>query len=77
MTAAVGAAAFILVNSIAGLLGLFARQPQLPDALPYWIGAVLVGGWIGTWLGTRKLDVRPMRRMLGVVLLVAGAKMFL
>ena len=74
--AAAPPAAFILVNSIAGLLGLFARQPTLPDALPYWIAAVLVGGWIGTWLGTRKLDVLPMRRVLGVVLLVAGAKMF-
>jgi uncharacterized membrane protein YfcA len=68
-------AAFILVNSIAGLAGLLTRQPALPDALPYWVAAVLVGGLIGATLGARRLGNTGLRRALAAVLLVAGAKM--
>jgi hypothetical protein len=70
-------AAFILVNSIAGLVGLLTRQPALPDALPYWVAAVLVGGLIGATLGSRRLGSIGLRRALAAVLLVAGAKMVL
>ena len=39
-------AAFILVNSIAGLAGSFASIRYLPDALPVWAVAAAVGGSI-------------------------------
>jgi uncharacterized protein len=68
-------AAFILVNSVAGLLGLLTRQPALPDALPYWVAAVLVGGLIGATLGSRRLGNTGLRRALAAVLVIAGAKM--
>jgi hypothetical protein len=68
-------AAFILVNSAAGLIGLLTRQPALPEALPYWVAAVLVGGLIGATLGARRLGNTGLRRALAAVLLVAGAKM--
>jgi uncharacterized membrane protein YfcA len=68
-------AAFILVNSIAGLVGQLTRQPALPEALPYWVVAVLVGGLIGATLGARRLGNTGLRRALAAVLLVAGAKM--
>ena len=68
-------AAFILVNSASGLIGLLTRQPALPDALPYWVAAVLVGGTIGATLGSRRLGNVGLRRALAAVLLVAGAKM--
>jgi len=70
-------AAFILVNSMAGLVGLLTRQPTLPEALPYWVAAVLVGGLIGASLGSRRLGNVGLRRALAAVLLVAGAKMIL
>lgn len=76
-TAAAPTAAFILVNSLAGLAGLFAKQPVLPEALPYWVGVVMVGGFIGSWLGAKRLNLDAMRRALAVVLLIAGAKMML
>lgn len=70
-------AAFILVNSISGLLGVMTRQPTLPDALPYWVGAVIVGGLIGASLGARRLGNNGLRRALAAVLVIAGAKMVL
>mgnify|MGYP001576597243 CR=1 FL=1 len=74
-SAAAPTAAFILVNSVAGLAGLYAKQPTLPEALPYWLIAVIAGGLIGSWLGAHKLNLNTMRRVLALVLVVAGAKM--
>lgn len=70
-------AAFILVNSISGLLGLLTRHPTLPDALPYWVAAVIVGGFIGATFGSARLGNNAMRRALSAVLVIAGAKMIL
>jgi len=71
------AAAFILVNSIAGLAGTSFSIGQLPAALPLWGGAALLGGVIGTQLGTRTLPVPGIRYMLALVLVIAGGKMIL
>lgn len=70
-------AAFILINSIAGLLGLLTRHPTLPDALPYWVAAVIAGGLMGATFGARRLDNRALRRALAAVLLIAGGKMLI
>lgn len=69
--------AFILLNSISGLIGQRASYSLLPPAIGLWVVAVIVGGLIGTQLGTRHLAVPAMRRVLGVVLVIAGVKMFL
>lgn len=70
-------AAFVLVNSVSGLVGLLSRQPTLPDALPYWIAAVIVGGLLGASYGSRRLGNNAMRQALAVVLVIAGTKMIL
>jgi uncharacterized membrane protein YfcA len=67
-------AAFILVNSIAGLLGNISAL-NFPDGIVYWAPAALVGGWIGTELGTRLLPVSGIRKCLSVVLVLAGLKL--
>lgn len=70
------AAAFILVNSIAGLLGFLAtKTTQLPEGLPYWIVAVIIGGLIGAEYGSKRLGNTTITRILSLVLLVAGIKM--
>ena len=69
------AVTFILVNSIAGLLGHVSSISYLPNNLTFWAPAALVGGWIGTELGTRVLPVSGVRRWLSVVLLLAGLKL--
>lgn len=73
-TAAVSAA-FILVNSIAGVVGQLSKQPQLPAALPIWAVAAVIGGLIGSHYGSRKLETIALRRLLAVVLVIAGVKM--
>jgi uncharacterized protein len=70
-------AAFILINSIAGLAGLLTRQPVLPEPLPYWVVAVIAGGLLGATFGARRLDNRALRQALAAVLVIAGGKMIL
>jgi uncharacterized membrane protein YfcA len=69
------AVAFILVNSIAGLLGHVSAVSLLPSDITYWAPAALIGGWIGTELGTRVLPIAGIRRWLSVVLVLAGLKL--
>jgi uncharacterized membrane protein YfcA len=71
------AAAFILLNSAAGLAGVLARTPVLPEALPLWAVAAVVGGLIGSDYGSRRLGIPAIQRLLAVVLLIAGGKMIL
>ncbi len=69
------AAAFILVNSIAGLAGHASSLARLPEALPGWALAAVVGGTIGSEYGSRRLGTTALRRLLAVVLALAGLKM--
>ncbi|MDP1850998.1 MAG: sulfite exporter TauE/SafE family protein [Candidatus Planktophila sp.] len=67
-------AAFIFVNSIAGLLGNFQSTRSLPSELPIFLIAVLFGAFIGTRFGISKFSSIGIKRALGFVLLIAGAK---
>ncbi len=72
------AALFILVNSIAGLAALIVgKTAALPNYV--WIlgAAVLVGGWLGAEYGSRRFANPVVRRVLAVVLALAGGKMIL
>jgi uncharacterized membrane protein YfcA len=66
---------FILVNSIAGLLGNVSSVSLIAPGITYWAPAALVGGWIGSELGTRVLPAGQIRRWLSVVLILAGLKL--
>ncbi len=68
-------AMFIFFNSIAGLLGQISTIPALPPQIPYWAIAAVVGGLIGSELGSRRLGNPMIRRLLAIVLIVAGIKM--
>ena len=68
-------ATFILVNSAAGLAGNPDSLGHLPTQLPLWAGAVVVGGVVGSELGSRRIGTPAFRRLLGIVLVVAGAKL--
>jgi len=70
------AAPFILVNSLAGLAAVFvAGSATLPGYVAILAPAVLVGGWLGAEYGSRRFANPVVRRLLAVVLALAGAKM--
>jgi uncharacterized membrane protein YfcA len=73
--AAAVSALFILVNSIGGLVGYFTAVHSVPTlgitlAIP-----AIVGGTIGSYLGSRHLPVRSIAIFLAVVLIIAGTKL--
>jgi uncharacterized protein len=70
------AAPFILVNSIAGLAAIvLARSASLPSYVWILAPAVMIGGWLGAEYGSRRFANPVVRRVLAVVLALAGAKM--
>lgn len=70
------AAPFILVNSLAGLAAVFtAKSATLPAYVWILAPAVLIGGWLGAEYGSRRFANPVVRRVLAVVLALAGGKM--
>ena len=69
-------ALFILVNSISGLLGNYKQVSQLSSEVFVWISVAVIGGIIGSTLGSQRFDSLTLRRVLAIVLLVAGVKLF-
>ena len=67
--------AFVMANSATALAGLLLAGGGLPAALPAWLLAVALGALLGTQLGLHWLPARAVRTALGVVLLVAAAKL--
>lgn len=69
-------APFILVNSLAALMAGFVNNPVMPpDYVWVLMGTVLIGGWLGAEYGSRRFANPLVRRLLAVVLALAGAKM--
>jgi uncharacterized protein len=70
-------AAFILVNSAAGLLGNVSSVGALPNSILILAPAAMVGGWIGAGYGSKNMASTNLRRLLAVVLIIAGLKLIL
>ena len=74
-TASAVSALFILVNSLSGLLGNYSSTRQLPlFALPLVVAAAS-GGVVGSYLGSRQFSPNFIKKLLAVVLLIAGYKL--
>jgi uncharacterized membrane protein YfcA len=71
------AAVFILCNSVAGLSGHLAGLNKIDQYIIYWIPAVVLGGLLGSHLGTVKLNTKVIIACLFLVLLTAGLKFLL
>lgn len=69
--------AFILMNSIAGLLGHLSVVRDLPPLVPLLAVCAMAGGTIGSGLGARQFSFRTLRYLLAVVLAAAGFKLIL
>jgi uncharacterized protein len=68
-------AMFILSNSIAGLTGYLLHSPSVPSQIPFWAISVILGGIIGSRIGSRRLGNKWLRLLLAIVLLFASLKM--
>jgi uncharacterized membrane protein YfcA len=68
-------ALFILVNSIAGLVGFVSAKQSIPSLALVLAAAAIVGGAIGSYLGSRRFPVRTISLLLATVLVIAGAKL--
>ncbi len=66
---------FILVNSIAGLLGNFSATRHLPTLGLVLAAAALAGGTLGSYLGSNRFSYVMIRRILAIVLVIAGIKL--
>lgn len=74
-TASAVSALFILVNSVSGLLGNITCTNQLPYFTFTFLIAVIIGGTIGSYLGSRKFSPLLIKRLLAIVLIIAGIKL--
>ena len=75
--AAAVSALFIWVNSIAGLVGYFTKVHSIPSLGFILAAAAIIGGIIGSHLGSRRLAVRVISLFLATVLIIAGTKLIL
>lgn len=74
-TAAAVSALFILVNSVSGLLGNLSSTKRFPPFALILLVAALVGGTAGSYLGSQRFPPTAIKRLLAVVLLIAGTKL--
>ncbi len=68
-------APFILVNSLAGLIGGLIAGRQLPPISPPVILAAILGGLVGSQLGAFRFHNATLRRLIAAVLVFAGVKL--
>jgi uncharacterized membrane protein YfcA len=73
--AAAVSALFILVNSIAGLAGFVSTRQSIPVLTLVLSAAAIIGGAIGSHLGSRQFPVRTISILLATVLVIAGCKL--
>jgi hypothetical protein len=74
-TASAVSALFILVNSLAGLLGHWSAAKGVPPFAGTLAAAALAGGAAGSYLGSRRFAPATIKRLLAVVLTIAGLKL--
>jgi len=71
-------AAFIFVNSVAGLIGQWhSEQLHVHPEIHWWILLVIAGGVLGSFSGSKLLSEKYVRWSLALVLLIAAGKLLL
>lgn len=74
--AAAVSALFIFVNSISGLFGIIFSGNYTPvNNIKVWILIAIIGGFIGSYLGSKKMTNKGVRYLLAIVLTLASIKL--
>jgi uncharacterized membrane protein YfcA len=74
-TASATSVVFILVNSVAGLLGNISATKTLPLFAFALAAAAMIGGTIGSYLGSQRFSPKIIKLLLALVLIIAGVKL--
>ncbi len=75
--AAAVSALFIWVNSLAGLTGQFISGTELNSQSFVMVIVAVIGGFFGSYYGSRKFNNQMLRYLLAIVLSIASVKLFL
>jgi hypothetical protein len=76
-SAAAVSAPFILLNSASGLAGNLSATKTFPAFAWALVIAAICGGTIGSYFGSQRLPHMTIKRLLAVVLTIAGFKLIL
>jgi uncharacterized protein len=74
--AAAVSALFIWVNSASGLIGQFTSGVSISSQSIVLVAIAMVGGFIGSYYGSKRFDNKLLRYMLAFVLIIASVKLF-
>ena len=74
--AAAVSALFIWVNSASGLVGQISSGVNLSEQSFGLVAIALVGGFLGAYFGSKKINNQNLRYLLAVVLVLASVKLF-
>jgi hypothetical protein len=74
-TASATSVVFILVNSIAGLLGNLTATNEFPAMALVLMIAAMIGGLTGSYLGSQRFSPVIIKRLLAAVLIIGGLKL--
>ena len=75
--AAAVSALFVLLNSVSGLAGNISATKALPAFLLPLLIAAALGGLVGSYFGSRRIQPHAIKKLLAMVLLIAGFKLIL
>lgn len=75
--AAAVSALFIWVNSASGLTGQFINGTELSSQSLWMVVIAIIGGYFGSYLGSKKFNHQSLRYVLAIVLTIASFKLFL
>jgi uncharacterized membrane protein YfcA len=73
--AAAVSALFIWVNSAAGMAGQFNAGIQVNIDIWIFVGFAVIGGFAGSWVGSKKMNNQTLRYLLAFVLVLASVKL--
>ncbi|CAN5462568.1 sulfite exporter TauE/SafE family protein [soil metagenome] len=66
---------FIFLNSISGLISLVTKGVTIAPSIYLWVLIAVIGGIVGSWYGSKKFENTVLKKILGVVLLIASVKL--
>ena len=74
--AAAVSALFIWVNSVAALLGQLSSGVDISSETFVLVGIAFIGGFIGSYYGSKQFNNKLLRYLLAIVLVIASVKLF-